>query len=617
MELLMRMHPWSFFPHRRAGLVAGLAIAALLAVTPALRAQEMSNPPAAPDASRPTVDQTLSNQPTEKTKKHKVAKEDRVTQSKDTKREVKREKKYNPLVGKDSQLPDKQLYDKAMAQIASGHFDVGRLDLQTLLNTYPDSQYLMRAKLAVADAWYKEGGSAALAQAEQEYKDFITFFPNSPEAAEAQLRVGDIYFKQMDVPDRDYDKAIHAEQEYRNMLLQYPDAPKELTAEAQQKLREVQELLATREADLGAFYASHSNWAAAIARYETVIDTYPLYSHMDDVMIGVGDAYEAQATAVRAVATCGNKITPGTACIPESAKAILLEKYDGKAAKMYREVVLHHSAAPHVEDAKERLTGMGLPVPTPTKEEMAASEALEGSRAQYNLQRRLEIFFLHRPDTVTAAQIGAPPLTDAKPTFAPDVVKSIQEDYVAAFNPKAAEAMHTDATAAPKTDAEAATPAAPAQPAAAPTLSDVPTSNGADVGNSSHTVEEVAPADNTGASGTGLGVEVLNGKDNGTSDSIPRSDASKPVSNLPAATGAADPNYGLPSVKPTTATALPDIEKPAEAPDQVNEAAGKPRDTTPQLTNKKGKPIAGPLDKNDESSSKKKPKKGLDKLNPF
>ena len=106
-----------------------------------------------------------------------------------------------------------------------GRYDVARLDLQTLLNTYPDSQYMMRAKLAVADSWYKEGGTAALTQAEQEYKDFITFFPNAPEAAEAQMRVGDIYFRQMDKPDRDYSNTIHAEEEYRLMLQQFPDSP--------------------------------------------------------------------------------------------------------------------------------------------------------------------------------------------------------------------------------------------------------------------------------------------------------------------------------------------------------------------------------------------------------
>ena len=39
----------------------------------------------------------------------------------------------------------------------------------------------------MGDAWYNEGGSTGLAQAEIEYKDFITFFPDMPEAAEAQL----------------------------------------------------------------------------------------------------------------------------------------------------------------------------------------------------------------------------------------------------------------------------------------------------------------------------------------------------------------------------------------------------------------------------------------------
>jgi len=99
----------------------------------------------------------------------------------------------NPLANVNSKQPDKELFDKAMAAMKKGKYDVARLDLQTMLNTYPDSEYRMRAKLAVGDSWFKEGGTAALTQAESEYKDFITFFPNSPEAAEAQMKVGDIY----------------------------------------------------------------------------------------------------------------------------------------------------------------------------------------------------------------------------------------------------------------------------------------------------------------------------------------------------------------------------------------------------------------------------------------
>ena len=223
-----------------------------------------------------------------------------------------KEKKIAPV---DAGLPDKVLYDKALDATKRGHFDVARLDLQTLLNTYPDSQYQMKAKLAIADSWYKEGGTAALTQAEQEYKDFITFFPNAPEAAEAQMRVGDIYFRQMDKPDRDYAKATHAEEEYRLMLQQFPEST--LVPQAKQRLREVQEVMATRESAIAAFYATHSNnYPAAIARYQTVVDTYPQYSHMDDVLIGLGDAYETEAKFVR------------TMKLPEAAKAKLEKTYD-------------------------------------------------------------------------------------------------------------------------------------------------------------------------------------------------------------------------------------------------------------------------------------------------
>ncbi|HEY5054747.1 MAG TPA: outer membrane protein assembly factor BamD [Acidobacteriaceae bacterium] len=629
----------SFFPSDRTGFLAGLAVAALLAGTPALIAQDAPTPQQAAQTTQPAVatdtaaapaqaEATLSNIHPKKKKKERVAKEDRVQETKDTKKELKKEAKYNPLIGKDEQLPDKQLYDKAMAQIHSGHYDIGRLDLQTLLDTYPDSQYMMRAKLAVADAWYKEGGSAALTEAEQEYKDFITFFPNVPEAAEAQLRVGDIYFKQMDVPDRDYTKGTHAEEEYRTMLKQYPDAPKALVDEARQKLREVQEVMAEREAELGAFYATHSNWPASIARYQTVIDTYPLYSHMDDTLIGVGDDYEAEAAMIRSQAVCTGKPTPGVPCLPEGVKSKLLQEYDGKAADEYRKVVLEHAAAPHAEDAKERLTGMHLPVPTPTPEELAASEDLEGSRAQYNLQKRLELFFMHRPDTVTTAQTGMPTLVDPPPTIAPTVVRNLMADYKAAYDPNAsAHVEKSSAPAVPGEPAPAAEGAAPPPPGAAapPTLSDVSTESDADVDSSTKTVtvegsaSPVTSGSSMGGSSASMGVEILT--PTGKASAAPGSTltpSGTPASSLPAATGAQDPNYGL--TTPTAKySALPPIEKPAPAPDQVNDAAGKPIPAAETRDpNSKKKKIRAPKEnKTDESSSKNKPKKGLDKLNPF
>jgi outer membrane protein assembly factor BamD len=461
---------------------------------------------------------------------------------------------------------------------------VARLDLQTLLNTYPDSQYQMRAKLAIADSWYKEGGTAALTQAEAEYKDFTVFFPNVPEAAEAQMRIGDIYFRQMDRPDRDYAKAMHAEEEYRHMLTDYPDST--LVPQAKQRLRDVQEVLATRESDIAAYYATRDNFAAEIARYQTVVDQYPLYSHMDDTLIGLGDAYEAEARYIRNLPN-----------LPEGGRAKLEQYYDGQAAECYRKVVLEHAAAPHVEDAKDRLAAMNLPIPTPTKAQYEASVALENSRSTYKMSDRVSLLFLKKPDTVLAPHIGEPPLVDAKATYAPDIVKRANTQFRDAFAPEGS----APAAAAPAPTPDAAAAVAPvAAPAAAPVaaaplaFTDVPTAGNSAAGTGSSVMS--APVVSTPAgTGAGMNVEII---------------------THPGATPAAEKANPLQPVKPADNSALPDAEKAAPAPDVANDAAGQP--TTPGATPAaNGKNKAAPLDKADESSSKTKKKKGLDKLNPF
>ena len=239
----------------------------------------------------------------------------------------------NPLAGVNSKQPDKELFDKAMIAMKKGRFDVARLDLQTMLNTYPDSEYRMRAKLAVGDSWFKEGGTAALTQAEAEYKDFITFFPNAPEAAEAQMKVADIYYQQMEKPDRDYINAQRAEQEYRNMINMFPDST--LVPRAKQKLRDVQEVLAERETQIGLYYESRENFVAAIARLETVVDTYPLYSKSDQALLGIGDAYAGEAHAIQ--------IAPN---LPGAIKERMRAVYQDRAAEAYAKVItpLSHGA---------------------------------------------------------------------------------------------------------------------------------------------------------------------------------------------------------------------------------------------------------------------------------
>src|ERR1700735_1476040 len=133
-------------------------------------------------------------------------------------------KKYENPITKDTQQPDKLLYDKSIHDIEKGRYELARLTLNTLINTYDTSEFLAKAKLAVADSWYREGGIHGMAQAEAEYKDFILFYPTMEEAAESQEKICQIHYEQMEKSDRDPNNALRAEQECRTLITQFPNS---------------------------------------------------------------------------------------------------------------------------------------------------------------------------------------------------------------------------------------------------------------------------------------------------------------------------------------------------------------------------------------------------------
>ena len=84
---------------------------------------------------------------------------------------------------------DSVLFEQAQKALGRANFAEARSILNTLIDTHPDSDYVPRAKLSIADSWYSQH---AFKQAEAEYRDFVTFFPNRPEIAEVQRRISSI-----------------------------------------------------------------------------------------------------------------------------------------------------------------------------------------------------------------------------------------------------------------------------------------------------------------------------------------------------------------------------------------------------------------------------------------
>ncbi len=279
--------------------------------------------------------------------------------------------------------PDKILYSKAMDDIKHGRHEVGRLNLQTLINTYPDSDYLAKAKLTIADSFYKEGGTANLTQAIQAYKDFGIFFPMLPEAGYAQLQVAMTHFKQMEKPDRDRTHARAAEDEFQVFLSKYPSD--KLAPKAEQHLREVQELLAEGDFRIGYYYYVKEDKKAAESRLRAIVSRYPLYSKSDQALWMLGNIWQAT------------------------------EKKE-LAAPYYARIVRNYPLSPLVPNAKSRLKALGAPVPQADPQAVAWMTAEQNAPRQHEalIKKPLRLVNTGPKQELTAAA------TSGRPTMTPE-----------------------------------------------------------------------------------------------------------------------------------------------------------------------------------------------------
>jgi outer membrane protein assembly factor BamD len=372
-------------------------------------------------------------------------------------------KVQNPLANIDSKQPDKALFDRGMDSLKKAHYQEARTLLETLINTYPDSEYIARAKLSLGDAWYNEGGKAAWAQAEVEYKDFQTFFPNLPEASEAQLKIASMHYREMEKPDRDYAEAQHAAEEYKSLIQQYPDSP--LLPQAKQKLREIQEILAERQYRIASFYYLRNNLAASQARLISLTESYPLYSGSDEAFFELGNLYEKEAVGI------------SKQKIPDAQKEKLVAQYEQKAIEAYSRIITRYPATNRVGDAKRRLEALKAPIPVPTPEALAQSKAEEASREKLGMIDRVTSNFKKHPNVLSAGKVGEPNLQDEKVESAPEMVKSltmqlngmqpgqnigVQAISAGTGTPGANEKAPSSQSAQPATEGTAPTPA-PAQ----------------------------------------------------------------------------------------------------------------------------------------------------------
>jgi len=473
--------------------------------------------------------------------------------------------------------PDKVLYDRALVDLKSGRYTEGRLALQTLINTYPDSEFLAKAKLAVADSYYKEGGTSSTTQAISEYKDFITFFPFLPEAAYAQMQVGMAHYRMMEKADRDSTQAQAAEDEFQAFILKYPQSP--LVPKAEQYLREVQEVLGDGEFRVARYYYLKTDYRAAAARLVEVTDRYPLYSQTDEALWMLGSVYS------RAKQVSKN----------EDDK----NHWGDLAAKCYDRILQDYPLSKRGVDARARLTSMGLPIPPADPEalqRMKNDQVWAEQHHQSALIRTPIAMLKGSPDVSTSAHQGTPQMSPPNDAIsATDVLKPGAKGPAFTIAAVSGDAPATDQTT------EAAPVDATTQPAGAPS--------------------------------TGVGFQIITAPNDPNAASAPSTAAPdpapaandanlKPSGNVPVLAPTPDPqptgsNPAPATTPPSPTEVAPTGSSPARAPESSSTApqTGGTAATGPQAPAAAQSKAADSADPKQESTSKKK--KGIKKLIPW
>ena len=189
---------------------------------------------------------------------------------------------------KEPLLPPQQIYDMAMQKIARKRYYTARTMLQEAVPRIPpdDRDLLPKIQLAIADAFFKDGGQLNYSEALNQFRTFLTYYPNHESADRAQFMVGMSLFEQALSPDRDQALTRQAIQEFQKVESVYPTSP--YVAQGKKKVVECYDRLAEHERLVGRFYQKRKKYNAAIDRYRAVLDHYPQYTRTGQVLFVIG-----------------------------------------------------------------------------------------------------------------------------------------------------------------------------------------------------------------------------------------------------------------------------------------------------------------------------------------
>lgn len=177
--------------------------------------------------------------------------------------------------------PDKYLFDRGTETLNAKKWLNAREYFRQIVDNYPQSVHRPDAKLGLGDSYLGEGTAESLVLAQNEFKEFLTYYPTNRRADYAQYKLGFTHYRQMRRADRDQTETREAIAEWTAFLERYPNS--NLIGEVRSKLREAKDRLGESDFRVGFFYFRQRWYPGAIDRFRALLKNDPDFSGRDGV----------------------------------------------------------------------------------------------------------------------------------------------------------------------------------------------------------------------------------------------------------------------------------------------------------------------------------------------
>ncbi len=236
-------------------------------------------------------------------------------------------------------VPVSTLYAKGMEYLKKKRPATARRYFDQVLMREDAGEYKDKAQIAEADSYTTEHTLEAYSEAISRYQSFLAFHPTHPEAPYCQYKIGSCYFEEIETPDRDVTPARDAREAFKSLIENYPNCS--YVAEAKQKIKDIDNVLAAHEIKIGDWYLKVGHPKGAIGRYRYTIEHYPTYWNMPLVYYRLGEALHRDGQDKEAVLYF-KRITqevPGTVLAKDSHKYMSkIEKHEARTSKRDKKI---------------------------------------------------------------------------------------------------------------------------------------------------------------------------------------------------------------------------------------------------------------------------------------